>query len=332
MHIPDHWTAQRLSRRQVVALGVGAFAVAVWPFSRRSQRQLIRRSLPLMGTIAEIAVLHDDPREAHAAIDAAFEQLTWVDQRMTRFSPTSDIGRANLEAATGPVRVAPETAAVLAEALHWAEASEGVFDPCIGKATALWDIPHRHRPPATAALRPLAGRYLYKRLDVDRWRGDRVVGFRDPDVSIDLGGIAKGYGVDRAAEALRRRRIGDALVNVGGDLYALGTSADGDPWTVGIRSPADPTQLAGTLEVSDAAVATSGDYLQFFEYHGLRYHHLLDPTTGAPKATPMHSITVMADTCMAADAAATTLFGMTPAKADRVLLAAARNTRVVRSI
>jgi thiamine biosynthesis lipoprotein len=167
----------------------------------------------------------------------------------------------------------------------------------------------------------LAGRRLYRALDLDRWRGQPVVRFADPDVALDLGGIAKGHGVDRAVEALRARGVGQAVVNVGGDLYALGAAATGAPWRVGIRSPEDPSRLAGELEISDAAVATSGDYLQYFSHGGERYHHLLDPRTAAPRRTPVRSVTVVAGTCLAADAAATAAFGLEPDRAARLLRA-----------
>ena len=106
--------------------------------------------------------------------------------------------------------------------------------------------------------------------------------FHDEDMGIDLGGIGKGYGVDRAVAVLREWGFQNGLVNVGGDLYAMGVSEDGDPWNVGVRSPDDPQGLVANLAMSDQAVATSGDYHQYFEHDGRRYHHLLDPTTGAP--------------------------------------------------
>jgi thiamine biosynthesis lipoprotein len=174
----------------------------------------------------------------------------------------------------------------------------------------------------------LAGRRLYRALDLDHWRGQAVVRFTDPDVALDLGGIAKGYGVDRAVDALRARGVTQAVVNVGGDLYALGVAAGGGPWRVGIRSPEDPRRLAGELEVSDAAVATSGDYLQYFSYRGQRYHHLLDPHTAAPRRTPVRSVTVVAGTCLVADAAATAVFGSSRARAETVLRSRDATARV----
>jgi len=272
-----------------------------------------------MGTIAEFAVAHRDPRQAEAAIDKAVEALRWVDGTMSRFSPASDVGRANAGAAREAVGLGDETRAVVAEALAWADASGGRFDPCLGRVSALWDIPNRHEPPAPREVAALAGRALFRKIDLGAHAGSAAVRFTDPDVQIDLGGIAKGYAVDRAARILRARGIEHALIGAGGDLYALGRSPSGEPWQVGIQSPDDPRALAGTLAVENAAIATSGDYQQYFEYRARRYHHLMDPSTAAPRQSPMRSISVIAETCMAADAGATCAFGMPPAEAARVL-------------
>jgi thiamine biosynthesis lipoprotein len=319
------------SRREFVALGIGAFVVATLPAARR-RRALVRRTVPVMGTFAEFAVLHRDELYAQAAIDAAIEELRYVDRTMTWFRDDSDVGRANLKAAEGPVTVSKPTALVLEESLRWAEASGGAFDPCLGKAVALWDVGNRQAPPAAAQVKTLAGRDLYQALEVGTWRGEPVVVFRDPDVALDLGGIAKGYGVDQAAEALRSYGILNALVNVGGDLYALGHSEDGDPWKIGIRDPDDPTGIVDTIEVADCAVATSGDYLQYFQHGGRRYHHMLDPQTGEPKRSQIRSVTVMADRCMAADAAGTAVFGTAIADATCLLDRRAPGARVVHAI
>ena len=306
------------SRRQLIALGVGAFVVAAAPFLRRRGARLVRRTVPVMGTIAELGVVHDDAVAGHAAIDAAIAELRLVEWMMSRYSPTSDVGRANRLAARDGVAVSPATVAVLEAAIAWAIASDGAFDPCIGRAVELWDVEHRTAPPSTGDVRRLAGRRLYRALDLDGGTRSRVR-LTDRDAAIDLGGIAKGYAVDRAADALRQRGIARGIVNVGGDLYAIGRSEDGDPWRVGIRSPADPDGLMGTLDVADAAVATSGDYERFFEYRGRRYHHLLDPETAAPRVVAAHSVTIRAASCLAADAAATAVFGLERADAARLL-------------
>jgi thiamine biosynthesis lipoprotein len=262
----------KTDRRTLLTLGAGAFVAAALPFAR-GRRVLVRRQLPVMGTFADLAVVHTSRRSAHRALDAACAELVRVDETMSRFRPDSDIGRLN--AADSAVRVGAPTAEVLAASLRWRRASAGQFDPCLGGSLAL-----------DGARASAEGR-------------------------VDLGGIAKGFAVDRAVDALRRHGITQALVNAGGDLYALGASENGDPWRIGVRDPHDPRRITTTLEVADRAVATSGDYLQ--------PGHLIDPRTGRPYAGPRHSLTIAAATCMDADAAATALFGLAGADAAAVL-------------
>ena len=307
------------SRRQFLSLGVGAFVIAAVPLARAQRRQLIRRSIPVMGTVAELAVVHREPHFAHGALDAAVAELRRVEALMTRFQPTSDVGRVNAAAHGHPTGIDLETATVLAAALEWAAATEGGFDPSLGRATELWDIGHRAVPPAADHIERWAKRDLYRTIELGRRAYGPVVVRHDDDAALDLGGIAKGYAVDRAVAALRDWGITDGLVNVGGDLYALGRSADGDLWEVGVRSPADPARLVAEFRIEERAVATSGDYFRYFDHRGRRYHHLLDPCTGEPRRTQTHSFTVAADDCMNADAAATALFGAEPAATRRIL-------------
>jgi len=312
------------TRREFVAVGVGALVVASIPWSRRN-RIVAHRQLPVMGTLADISVVHADERYAQAAITAALARLSQVDRLMTRFQAGSDVGRANAGAAREAVHITRETGAVLAAALEWAGRTSGTFDPALGRVIRLWDVEHRTAPPAETAVVRLAGRHLYRALDVDQWQGLPALRYESSDVAMDLGGIAKGYGVDQAVATLREWSIEQALVNVGGDLAAIGR-ADGDrPWRVGVRSPERADVLLATFDLEDAAIATSGDYLQYFEYRGRRYHHLLDPATAAPRVTAMRSITVQAADCMTADAAATACFGADATSARRWLdLAGAR--------
>jgi FAD:protein FMN transferase len=281
-----------------------------------------------MGTVADLAVVHQDRTRANRAVNAAIAELQQVERWMTRFDGTSDVGRANRAAAADATIVSPATAAVVIAALTWADVSGGAFDPCLARTIEAWDVARRSDPPAPDTFVRLAGRRLHRALDVDTWRGQPAVRFTDPDVGLDLGGIAKGYGVDRAVAALREHGISDAIVNVGGDLYAIGSGADGDPWRVGVRAPDEPDGIVSTLEVRDRAVATSGSYLQYFESRGRRYHHLIDPDTAEPRVCAMKSLTVSAGSCMAADAAATALFGATTADTDRLLTHPAVSARV----
>jgi thiamine biosynthesis lipoprotein len=317
---------ESIGRRDFLAFGAGAFVVGALPLAltrRLTHLGTVRRSIPVMGTIAEFAVVHRDPRVAEAAIDAAIAELRWVEHTMTRFEDSSDIGRANLHAARGPVSITPETALVVTEALRWASATNGMYDPAAGRIVKLWNVNHRHEPPSETLVAPLAGRRLYRFVEVGMRRSDHVLVYHDADVSLDLGAIAKGYAVDRAVDALRSGGIRQAIVNAGGDLYALGTAPDGEPWQIGVRDPDDTRRVAEVLAVSDGAVGTSGTYLQYFRYRGHRYHHLMDPSIAAPRRTATQSCTVRADRNLHADVGASSMLG-TPRDVANALL-----TRVV---
>jgi thiamine biosynthesis lipoprotein len=302
---------RRPSRREFIAVGIGAFAVAVSPRVFGRGPRLYRRTVPVMGTIADVGVVHRDPDAAHAAIDAAIEALHAAEDSLTWFRADSEIGRANEHAARDAVGVGERTASIVAESLRWADATSGAFDPAIGRLVRAWNVGERSAPPEASITQRFAGRALYRSVEVGTTAKGSVLRFHDADAALDLGGIAKGWGVDRAVSVLREHGIRNALVNAGGDLYAMGRSVDGDAWRVGIREPSDPRRFASTLDVSDRAIATSGDYEQAFVHDGRTYHHLIDPRTAEPRLVESHSITIAADRCATADAAATALFGKT---------------------
>lgn len=333
-------------RRAFLALGAGALAVAATPRLFRREGLLVRRRIPVMGTVAEIAVRHPNEAWAQRSMDLAFDELRRVDRTMSHFRDDSDVGRVN-GAAGGAVVVSEGTAEVLAAALAWSAASGGRFDPCLGRlveeesgqARAAMDgTRNRHAAraamdgaptvagsdPAMATPAGDAPAGFAQALELDRTGSVPRVRLHDPGAAVDLGGIAKGYAVDLAARVLRDRGIFHALVNAGGDLVALGTDGQGEPWTVGVRSPDGSGRVVEVLRVTDAAVATSGTYLQGA--------HLLDPRSAAPVRTSTRSLTVEAATCMDADAAATALFGAPAEERRRILHAAAPGARIAHTL
>jgi hypothetical protein len=158
MKITSDGIRDQLGRREFVGMALGAFVVASIPLARRRPAGVVRRAMPVMGTIAQFAVVSRDEHRAHAAIDAAMDELQWVERTMTRFTDHSDIGRANLAAARDAVVVSAETALVTREGLRWASALDGRYDPAAGAIVKLWDVRHRHTPPADALVAELAAR------------------------------------------------------------------------------------------------------------------------------------------------------------------------------
>ncbi len=306
----DRSLPRPFGRREFIALGTGAFALAALPIALRRHVAVARRTVPVMGTIAELTVVHKDERVAQEALEAALAELRWVEATMTRFSPTSDIGRANAGAARDGVTVSAETARLVQAALRWSSTSDGRFDAAIGAASELWDVTNRHEPPPADQVARLANRSFWKHVDLSVGAGQGVLRYGDRDLHLDLGGIGKGYSIDRAVQALRDRGIEHAIVNLGGDVYALGDSPEGGAWRVGIKSPDDERSVVRTFEVSNRAVATSGDYERYFRYRGKRYHHLMDPATASPRETRVRSVTVLADRCVDAEPCAVSVFGL----------------------
>lgn len=307
----DMMSRRSPDRREFLTIGMGIFVTLSLPVAiLRRHVSITRRQIPVMGTIAGIQVAHRDERFAEDAIDAAIVELQRVEQLMTRFNVSSDIGRANLGAGNDGVRVTAETGWVIANALRASLVSNGRFDPAVGEVSELWDVLNRHEPPPVTRVHRLAARQFWRKVDLSQRAGASYVRFDSPDLHLDLGAIAKGHAIDCATEVLRKKGVKSAVVTVGGDLFALGSSPDGEPWTVGIRSPHDRNAIASTLRVADRAVATSGDYERFFRWRGMKYHHLMDPATAAPRITPFHSATVVANRCIDADAASTSVFGL----------------------
>jgi thiamine biosynthesis lipoprotein len=218
----------------------------------------------------------------------------------------SDVAR--LSRSDSPQPVSPETAAVLRLGLHLAAQSNGAFDLTLGRLKALWGIEGEtpqvpDREAVEDALRGIGPQAL-------RLEAPLVVKSR-PELQLDLGGIAKGYAIDRAIFLLADAGVEFASVNAGGDMRLLGDRGGKRPWRIGIQHPRDPQRLLATLEVEDVAVVTSGDYERYFEQDGRRYHHLFDPRTGYP-ATACRSVTVVAPSAMLADALATAVFVLGP--------------------
>lgn len=272
-----------------------------------------------MGTVIEAKIVAADSTAAAVALDAAFAELARLEALTTSYSEESEVAR--LAAAEGWVEdVDPDVAALLRFSRQVAQRSSGAFDPTAGALVRLWGFgrePSVPSPEALAAARATIGWAQLEPLAMladpggDSGGSPRAWKLGRDGMELDLGGVAKGYGVDLAADLLASSGSG-CLVNAGGDLAVRGTKRDGSGWLIGIQDPRDPQRIFLKVRVQGRqAVATSGDYQRTFEADGETYHHLLDPRTGYP-ARGVRSVTVIAPTCAAADAWATAAFVLGP--------------------
>jgi thiamine biosynthesis lipoprotein len=272
-------------------------------------RQAYRFTRFAMGTVIEYVVIANDRDDARRAVDQAHTELERVSRLLWEGNPASEISRLNASCEIGDgsscdsLQLSDETLRFLERSLDYLEESDGSFDITVGSFLSLYRFsPDSARVPRAGQLDTLIGKLGTRKLAVD-W--NRISGLR-AGVRISVGGVAKGYAVDRAVATLKEAGVSGALVNAGGDLYCLGSN-DGTPWRVGIRHPDEPESVIAVLHVTDAAVATSGDYQQFVDVDGVRYHHILDPDNGRP-ARRARSATVIAVSAERADALATGLF------------------------
>jgi len=256
-----------------------------------------------------------DAAHLHALFDAATAEIRRLEALMTTWDAASEVSRINAAAGKGPpVVVGDETLAVIREALHASEISEGCFDITFETLHGLWKFdqdldPH---PPSAADVRARLKHVGWRHVKVDASK--RTVMLDDAQTRIGLGGIAKGYAVDRAAKVLDDGGLTSFYVQAGGDLFTRGVKPDGSPWQAGIRDPRGPEgDYFAMMPVSDHAFSTAGDYERSYVVEGKRYHHIIDPRTGYP-ATASRSVTIWAPSAFLADAIDDAVFILGPDK------------------
>ncbi|AGW89428.1 thiamine biosynthesis lipoprotein ApbE [Ralstonia pickettii DTP0602] len=305
------------TRRAMIrgAAGVPLLATGMFVRPALADPTVTRASRRLLGTRVDIVVQGASHTAVQAGIAAAFGEMARLEQLMSRYRPDSQVSALQRAAGRHPVRVAPEVMAVLQAAAAVSARSGGAFDITVGAFTGWRFGEDGIRVPDAAELareRPLVG---YRQVMLDARRGEAMLA--RPGMRLDLGGIAKLPILDAGMQVLRRHGLRHAMVNGGGDVLASG-QLQGRDWRVGVRDPLAPARLLGVLQVSDAVVASSGDYERCFIAGGRRYHHVLDPATGLPSAGP-HGVTLVATTAAAVNGLGAALMVAGQAAAGRLL-------------
>lgn len=270
-----------------------------------------KRAQVLMGTMVTITAVAPTETLAQAALTAGFQEIRRLENLLSTWIETSDLSKVNRAAGQEPVGVSEETFALLRRALEVTDYTEGGFNIAIGPAVRLWNIPEAPHIPSDMELE-IAAQYVdYHNIHLDPTR--RTVFLEKPGMRIDVGGIGKGFAAEKAAAVMREVGATGGLVAVAGDFRVFGKRADGTAWPVGIQHPRKNGEPLATLDSTDEAISTSGDYERSFIKAGVRYHHILDPHTLQP-ARLCQSVTVVAPDAGWADALATGLFVMGPVK------------------
>lgn len=260
---------------------------------------------PLMGTEVSVYLWHDDASVGQELVEAVFDEAVRIDQLMSTYKESSRISEINRVAAKEAVDAGAELAGLIERALDISVLTRGAFDITYDSVGQHYDFRERQRPDAETIAEEM------RRIDYRLVKVDRVtsrVRFLQDGVRINLGGIAKGYVVERGVDILRRNGIENAIVTAGGDSRLLGDRR-GRPFMIGIRDPRRDDEVAIQVPLEEEAISTSGDYERFFDEDGVRYHHIIQPSTGEP-AGGVHSATVIGPDAVMTDALSTSVFVM----------------------
>lgn len=305
---------RRLRNGLVVATMVGACAPP--PREAAAPASLVERARVSMGSELRLSAWTADEANAVTAFEKVFEDFDDLDRLLSVWHPDSDISRLNAAAGQGPVRVNPMTIEILQIARGVSDETGGAFDVTFGALSGLWRFDHDQDDsiPSRDELRRRLPLVDYRDLEIDSGAG--TARLRRSGMRAHLGGIGKGYAVDRAATILRSRGIADFMIQSGGDLYVGGDRGD-RPWRGAIKDPR-AERIFAALDLKDETLSTSGDYERFFIREGRRYHHILDPSTAEP-ARRSRSVTIVTGRAARADALSTGVFVLGPDAGMRLI-------------
>ncbi len=244
--------------------------------------------------------------EDGSLIDGCFEIADEMEKKISRTIETSEISEIN--SANGEsVTVSDDTAELIRQGIYYGDVSNGLFDITIGKLSVLWDIDNNEGViPDDADIKTALKTVNYKDIEIE----GNEVRLKNPDAMIDLGGIAKGYLADKMKEYLLKNGVESALINLGGNVLAVGEKPDGSAYNIGVQKPFYDGEVSLALSVKNKSIVSSGVYERYFELDGRIYHHILNTKDGYPYQNGLYGVTILSDESIAGDALSTTVFAM----------------------
>jgi len=277
----------------------------------QSSGVLVKRSQMLMGTLVWVSAVAPSELVAKKAATAGLREIRRLEEILSTWIPESELSRVNASAGQQAVYVSPETLEVLAKSIEMDRLTEGGFNIAIGPAVEAWNVSREGRIPTQEELDAVRPLLHLENLQLDK--ESRTVFLREEGMSVDIGGIGKGYAADLAADVMAQTGATAGVVAISGDIKTFGRMPDGERFVFGIQHPRQEGTILGQLELEDEAVSTAGDYQRYFMKDGVRYHHILDPQTLQP-ARASQSVTVVAKEGVIADGLDTGIFVMGPEK------------------
>jgi FAD:protein FMN transferase len=297
-----------------VSISLNAAAVLLLAMTPAHAEWVRRITDGIMGTRITVELWSEDKAKAEAAIDALLDEMRHIDDSMSTYKPTSEVSQVNAKAADGPMHISKELFDLLVTAKEYSVLTDGAFDITYASVGYMYDF-RKHVKPDEQQIDKALPAVDYRHVLLDP--KNQTVRFSQKGVRIDLGGIAKGYSVDRGIDVLKARGYDRAYVSAGGDSRIIGDRF-GKPWMVGIRDPRKGEgEVITRVPLVDAAISTSGDYERFFDEDGVRYHHIIDPHTGH-SASKVRSATIIGPYATRTDGLSKTAFVLGPEKAMEI--------------
>lgn len=270
---------------------------------------LVSKTLFKFDTVVNLKLYNDEQAEEH--LKDIEKILDRVDQQISMHIADSEIAQVNAAAGNAAVTVSQDTIDLMKLSLEYAVDTNGAFDPSIGALVNLWKIGNGgDRPPADASIQQAKALVDYKNIIMDE--KNKTIKLAKEGMSIDLGGIGKGYAADLISKYLHEVKVESAIIDLGGStIITIGSKPSGEPWKIGLQEPDESRgeQLA-IIPLQNETIDTSGVYERFFMYEGVRYHHILDPKTGAPSQNGIKSVTIVGGTATDADVLSTAVLIM----------------------
>ena len=261
----------------------------------------------LMGVSFSVAVVHEDAAVAQNAIEAAVNEIVRIENLISSWDPDSETSEVNRQAGVQPVVVSVELLDLIQRCKKISELSNGYFDISFASIHKVWDFKEfdQHVLPSPEAIKESVKLIDHQKIIIDREK--HTIFLADAGMRIGFGAIGKGYAADRVKTLLLELGVENGLVNAGGDLIGWGRKADGSAWRIGVADPFEEQNILGTIDATNMAIVTSGNYERFVEIDGKRYCHIIDPKTGWP-VEHLASVTIVCADAEVADALATTVF------------------------
>lgn len=289
----------------ILMIGIISLILISIFFTGKCEKCEVTKSGYVLGTLINLRAYG---KKAEKAINEALQSLNDIDDKMSVFKENSEISRINSKAGVSEEFVSNDTYLVVSKAIEYSKVLEGTFDPTIRPLVKLWSIGTKEEKiPKTYEIE--AALKLVSFEDVILNKNNYSIMLKNKNQALDVGGIAKGFAADKIRDIFLKHKINQGLIDLGGNIYALGSKEDKSPWKVGIQNPFKSRgEFLGILSVENKSIVTSGNYERYFMKDGKRFHHIIDHKTGYPSESRIISATIISDNSIDGDGLSTGIY------------------------